>query len=698
MVLNITAEQLGNIKKEQKKFISETADSLKESIHASVNNHIQSLDNVYSLTHKLGKKLNEETSTLINQYETERLRSFGRFRINLDSTMRSMKEEIIRNLRIKLGFTPIGEPIFSEREPIPTLPSAVYMAEMFNNTRKIIDRGFTNLANRTKEIMDENIEKNSSDLNQLKTSTCEQFNNFSQEIESKTKEQKKNIESLMILLKEKLSLTDQDTLMALNQSEMEVLSLLNQNHKELLHNTNLILNEFLRKRAKITSQALKSISSFVNKFEEDFKRFFSITKKERVTKLSNLISTDLNYSINLSKQYNSVIKSNTSTVNRLKKNSKTKFEDISKLQKDLEMELSKVLKIVEQDPENRFTENLRKITEITHLLDIKIDSIKEEIDQSSTQFNDISQLSESILNKHEKQLKRIEKREEELDEILWQLFSSQAESLFQKVTSSFKQIIQKIGLEISELNLDIENQITSLVEDTKTDIQRNYSSIEENIKHLFANQTDSWSSHHKLISNNLLDFSSNIEQVFSSILKNNSELFLQIKEEIEHSLTKIVNTQEVNLAQLFESLKNIFSELSLSVINRLNDFENKLGDEYEAIIDYFEKAKETTLGTAKTLLDDLSEYLKKSVDVIWTSVLKQFNSLQEHTSSSSLEKKMKYIVRTTYSEIEKNIEEKNKEANDLLMIFSDSIRVTFEELIKSFDKAFEKLSNSLSDE
>ena len=152
------------------------------------------------------------------------------------------------------------------------------------------------------------------------------------------------------------------------------------------------------------------------------------------------------------------------------------------------------------------------------------------------------------------------------------------------------------------------------------------------------------------------------------------------------------------MAQLFENLKNIFSELSLSVINRLNDFENKLGDEYEAIIDYFEKAKETTLGTAKTLLDDLSEYLKKSVDVIWTSVLKQFNSLQEHTSSSSLEKKTKNIVRTTYSEIEKNIEEKNKEANDLLMIFSDSIRVTFEELAKSIDKAFEKLSNSLINE
>ena len=72
MVLNITAEQLDDIKKAQEKFISETADTLKESIHASVNNHIQSLENVYNLAHKLGKKLNEETSTLINQYETER--------------------------------------------------------------------------------------------------------------------------------------------------------------------------------------------------------------------------------------------------------------------------------------------------------------------------------------------------------------------------------------------------------------------------------------------------------------------------------------------------------------------------------------------------------------------------------------------------------------------------------------------------
>ncbi|MHA1302625.1 MAG: hypothetical protein ACTSQE_02785 [Candidatus Heimdallarchaeaceae archaeon] len=688
------SESFSKLINAQTEFMNETYLSLNESITASFNTLVESLADLYKTSRLLGKKLSEETSNSINKYETKRLRAFGRFRINLDSTMRGVKEDILRGIRTKLGFTPTGEPIFTESTDIPDVPSAVYIAETFANTRELINRGFKKIENETKEILDDKKRVYFDTINSLSSETQTEISSFFNKHTQELTQKKVLLDSLLNQFQNKLAMVNKTTSLVFEKLISDIVAMFEQKQSEIEVSFKYIVSDHFKEGSKITSDSVQALKDLSLLFDSEFEEIKSENRKDKFNKISGLLDSDIKNFNQRAKEINQIFRTDVKSVKQHNKRVMSDISNLSDIQKKIEVELTKCRNLAKTDSVSLET-SLQELSQLNTRLSLTIEEIKEKNIDLSKNFEKRVSLADQLIVKQEKQLTQITAKEKELDKFLWQTYVNQVNNLYQRVKSSFQNRLQKIGIELSELHFDFEHKLNELNEKTMLDIHSYFSQSKEEVNKKLLERRDAWEEKYDLFNTEIINLSKTIQDEIVNMIEENRNLVSKQNALIDGSINKIANSIQIDLTQLFNELRVLFEEMAISILNLVNNLESKLGEEYEIILDYFEKTKETTLGTAKTILDDLSSYTKNMVDSIWTTVLKELNALQEYTNSSTLAKKIKNIIRETNVKVEQNVENRNKEAKDMIDIFSNSIKVTFEELKNRLSDDFTSLEKEI---
>ena len=233
----------------------------------------------------------------------------------------------------------------------------------------------------------------------------------------------------------------------------------------------------------------------------------------------------------------------------------------------------------------------------------------------------------------------------------------------------------------------IQKQLNKMAEDNKAPYDKITKQLTDiqNQKLTFENGANS-------INNEFNEASSEIEKDLTKMMEENNQFldigFITLK---EHTF-KVTNIYEINHTELISDLKQLFENMSISFTSLVNSLESKLGDEYRNLLEYFEKTKETTMGTAKNLLEDLTNLLTNQIDKIWTNALKELNTLQEKTQTTRVHQTLKNKLLETNVKIKNVIQNQIKGGEIALEMLESSIKMSFDDLNSQMREASERFS------
>lgn len=683
-----------HLREQDYEFINQTASSMQESISAA-NGHITaSNENLIKEVKNLTNKLSVDIDDTLAKYEHNRLRNFGIFRINLDNFMHSIKEDLIRELRTQLGFTIDGEFKYTESVVVPEMPSALSIAENANSARELIRRGFLQLKNQLKSNFDiYNQEYRHSMLNHI--SELEELSNTEKnEIVQSLDTEHKLIMSLLDKAFHEFQSAKTVSIFQFREAQKKLQNYFDAQTQYLTskvkESTYQLLSQFVKGiNDTITTLGTYSsktipelISSKTDKTSEKINKMALIydnTLSDFIAKSDSMLNTMLSITEDYENNFNSVLKA--------AKPVKKYYEEIKGL-------AYKLLK------EETLNENMKH--DVQQLI-LTVEQLEEELEGLKHTFNSFQNNAQKNINNAKKQLKllghdasHLGTLEIEMRNILMMREKKQSEILYQQLRFAFETVITNLSQQLLENQRTFDETIKHSLEDFVKTLEVYVSEHESEISEQYNDEMQS-------LEENFITIASSFEERTNELNRQIEDLKSKISSSLDVAigkmkvkLEKILNNHELFQANMHTEAKEIYETLETSLLARINTLENNLGSEYEELLKYYEQTRETTIGTVKTLLDDLTLLLNKKIEVIWTSVLRELNSLQEKTGPKRTNQTVNNMVVEASTKIVGEIENQIKAIEIALQMVADSFKLSFDELGKKSKESAMLYQNDLS--
>lgn len=681
------------VNEEEKEFLKETSTSLKESMSAA-NNHLSSSMNLlFKDVSTLGLKLQDDLDMQINKYETNRLRAFGHYRINLDSFIRSEKERIIHQLKSKLGMSPNGDLSTGDFKTPPKLPSALYIAETINNSRDLIKRGFQEIDNKTKATY-------SKKKNEVKTSANKLLSNLKKEINENLEKTDQLFTTEKNLFLNKIRAFEGDLKHYVETIHLYLensISNLNEDIRkkflDLQMKLDTALSEKRRQEHDLLTQHLSGVQVYIETINEDFQDLIDNIVQNQISSITYLFNPKLVQTINELNELLNYYKKKNNQDNRFSNIVEKKLEKSDELIKKLKKTIKKVEKTHINFEENKYEQIKQDIIR----LEIELNHIKENQKIYKQNNNDFAKDTNDISVRLKKKINALENIEVQINTYLSKVVVNGLETILESIYTTMGSKIRRINLTISELHKEYQQKLDDIREKTKREFSDSLTTNKYEIK-------DYLGDHKKEFSNKIDTFSETIkrtrlgfEESFSLLLKETLDFYTNHQATVANTITRILNEFEVNQNQSYFELKQIYEDLSISLTSLINTLENKLGKEYEVLLNYFEETKETNSGTIKVLFDELAALIPHKIDQIWTTVLTQLNSVQGKTDSSSLNRRIKNSTRETTAKVEKSIQSQLKGIDTAMDMLQNSIKLAFDDVETHMNITKKKLETEINE-
>ncbi|MCK4845533.1 MAG: winged helix-turn-helix transcriptional regulator, partial [Candidatus Heimdallarchaeota archaeon] len=453
---NNLLKEYQNTRRKEEDFVLQTSNSLTEATTAANNHLINSMENLFSETDALGGNLVEETISQISKFENNRLRAFGSYRINLDSFMRGVKEDIFRNIRKNLGFTSTGEIIFKEASlDMPEMPSALYIADTINNSRKLIKRGFSDIESKTRQVFEKKREEfqiNQNELISLLENDMKIIQNEKKEIFSSKTEL---FLSLVKRYQNQFEILYSANLVSIETAKNSLID--NFKQKKVLFKNELeqITNRLINKTKSTISDVLKKFIAFPELIKEDLESAKQEKSQKKIQKLGNILrKSNLGFvqdAKEIVQQIQVLLNSN---------------EEFSQKQGNIITDIMKLKTTINGLVEGRNYGELR--TGIENLNNF-LENLENGYSHFTSHGMDIKKRLKSYSKRLEERLEKIENQESSIETTLSTSYDLQTTTIFQNVQLSLGNLLQNISNELLLINdgfeREIENQNQVILEE-----------------------------------------------------------------------------------------------------------------------------------------------------------------------------------------------------------------------------------------
>lgn len=666
-------------RKKEEDFVLKTSTSLTEAAAAANNHLVNSMENLFNESDALGGNLVEEIISQTSKFENNRLRAFGSYRINLDSFMRGVKEDIFRDLRKNLGFTSAGEIIFKEASlDMPEMPSALYIADSINNSRKLIKRGFSDIESKTMQVFEKKRERFQINQNELISLLEKDMKIIQNEKKDMFSSKTELFLSLVERYQNQFEILYSANLVSIETAKNSIID--NFSQKKVLFKNELeqITNRLINKTKSTISDVLKRFTTFPELIKKDLESVKQEKSQKKIQKLGNILrKSNLGFvqdAKEIVQQIQVLLNSN---------------DEFSQKQGNIITDIMKLKTTINDLVEGRNYGELRTGIE-------NLNNFLENLDNGYSHFTshgiDIKKRLESYNKRLEERLNKIENQESSIETTLATSYDLQMSTIFQNVQLSLGNLLQNISNELLLINDGFEREIDNQNQVILEEIENSIETILNNITKNIQNQKLTFENGANRINNEFNEASSEIEIDLTKMMEENNQFldigFTTLK---EHTF-KVTNIYEINHTELISDLKQLFENMSISFTSLVNSLESKLGDEYRNLLEYFEKTKETTMGTAKNLLEDLTNLLTNQIDKIWTNALKELNTLQEKTQTTRVHQTLKNKLLETNVKIKNVIQNQIKGGEIALEMLESSIKMSFDDLNSQMREASERFS------
>ncbi len=675
---NLLKEYQNNRKKEED-FVLKTSTSLTEATTAANNHLTKSMENLFNESDSLGGNLVEEIISQISKFENNRLRAFGSYRINLDSFMRGVKEDIFRDLRKNLGFTSSGEIIFKEASlDMPEMPSALYIADTINNSRKLIKRGFSDIESKTRQVFEKKREEFQNNQNELISSLEKDMKIIKNEKKEIFSSKTELFLSIVKKYQNQFEILYSSNMISIENAKNSLIDNFNQKKVLFKNEFEQITNKLIVKTKSTISDVLKRFTAFPEIIKKDLESVKQEKSQKKIQKLGNILRKSNSGFVQDAKEIVQQI--------QVLLNSNKEF---AQKQGNIITDIMKLKTTINDLVEERNYEELRIGIE-------NLNNFLENLENGYSHFSshgiDIKKRLESYNERLEERLNKIENQESSIETTLATSYDLQMSAVFQNVQLSLGNLLQNISNELLLINDGFEREIENQNQVILEEIDNSFETILNNITKNIQNQKLSFENGINRINDEFSKVSSEIEIDLTKMMEENNQFldtgFTTLK---EHTF-KVTNIYEINHVKLILDLKQLFENMSISFTGLVNSLESKLGDEYRNLLEYFEKTKETTMGTAKNLLEDLTNRLTDQIDKIWTNALKELNTLQEKTQTTKIHQTLKNKLLETNVKIRNAIQNQIKGGEIALEMLENSIRMSFDDLNIQMREASESFS------
>jgi len=676
---NTLLKEYQNIRKKEEDLVLNTSTSLTEATTATNNHLTNSMENLFNESDTLGGNLVEETISQISEFENNRLRAFGSYRINLDSFMRGVKEDIFRDLRKNLGFTSAGEIIFKEASlDMPEMPSALYIADTINNSRKLIKRGFSDIESKTKQVFEKKRERFQINQNELISSLEKDMNLIQNEKKEIFSSKTELVLSLVKRYQNQFEILYSSNLVSIENAKNSLID--NFDQKKVLFKNELeqITNRLIIKTKSTISDVLKRFTAFPELIKKDLESIKQEKSQKKIQKLGNILrKSNLGFvqdSKEIVQQIQVLLNSN---------------EEFSQKQGNIITDIIKQKTTINDLVEERNHGELR--TGIENLNNF-LENLENGYSLFSSHGIDTKKRLESYIKRLEERLIKLENQESSIETTLATAYDLQMSTVFQNVQLSLGNLLQNISNELLLINDGFEREIENQNQLILEEIENSFETILNNITKNIQNQKLTFENGANRINNEFNKASSEIEIDLTKVMEENNQFldagFTILK---EHTFN-VTNIYEINHADLTSDLKQLFENMSISFTGLVNSLESKLGYEYRNLLEYFEKTKETTMGTAKNLLEDLTNLLTNQIDKIWTNALKELNTLQEKTQTTKIHHTLKNKLMETNVKIKNAVQNQIKGVGIALEMLENSIKMSFDDLYSQMRESSDSFS------
>ncbi|MHA1852040.1 MAG: hypothetical protein ACTSUF_00860, partial [Candidatus Heimdallarchaeaceae archaeon] len=475
-------------------FIQQTASSMEESITAA-NGHITTLnENLLNEVKSLTGKLNNKIDDTLAKYENNRLRQFGIFRINLDNFMRTIKEDLIRELRIQLGFTPTGEFNYTENPVIPDMPSALSIAENANNARELIRRGFLQLTNQMKENLEGYTREYRLSMKDHIQELEEQFVTTKTEITNVLQNERSLLDSLLNKIYYEFSSAKTTSIYQFQETQKILQQYFETQIDRFMIEIEKIVHGTLSLIAKEIHETIDELGKYTPELLPKIMDFKDMKSKEKIDRVTPLYSSTLTDFV---KKVERILDTLFSAVKRSENEQdyidKT-IKNIIQHTTDLKQNISSIIEA--QHSDSNLKDAIQKIAILSEKLEIELNDFKDTV--TTNQVTNKKELNtlKKLLQPLEKDFSHLAKLEVDIHNLLLLSYKKQSQSLYKQFAGLLEVEIRKLmehlitaqqslDANIQQLLERFTSQLSEQLEEQKNDIQEQYEreirEIEDNL-------------------------------------------------------------------------------------------------------------------------------------------------------------------------------------------------------------------------